>query len=152
MLVVNNVAMMTIFEAISFFLFNGLILRIIWKWYFDVQKLHVLLRLLLHFVKPSFRKVLLFFSYFQQHWVLFFYPFWLEREENEWYVNFILHLFNYQFVRPSSDSHFAFLHFFFLGMFLIPVSCTMSWPSVHSSSGTLSIRSSPLNLFLTSTV
>ena len=24
------------------------------------------------------------------------------------------------------DSHFAFLHFFFLGMVLIPVSCTMS--------------------------
>ena len=45
-----------------------------------------------------------------------------------------------------------FLHFFFLGMVLIPVSCTMSQTSVHSSSGTLSIRSSPLNLFLTSTV
>ena len=54
--------------------------------------------------------------------------------------------------KASSDSHFSFLHFFFLGMFLIPVSCTMSQTSVHSSSGTLSIRSSPLNLFLTSTV
>ena len=32
----------------------------------------------------------------------------------------------------------AFLHFFFLGMVLIPVSCTMSRTSVHSSSGTLS--------------
>ena len=52
----------------------------------------------------------------------------------------------------SSDSHFAFLHFFFLGMVLIPVSYTMSLTSVHSSSGTLSIRSSPLNLFVTSTV
>ena len=31
----------------------------------------------------------------------------------------------------SSDSHFAFLHFFFLGMALIPASCTMSWTSVH---------------------
>ena len=39
--------------------------------------------------------------------------------------------------KASSDSHFAFLHFFFLGMVLIPVSCTRSWPSVHSSSGTL---------------
>ena len=28
----------------------------------------------------------------------------------------------------------------------------MSWTSIHSSSGSLSIRSSPLNLFLTSTV
>src|SRR5574337_864157 len=28
--------------------------------------------------------------------------------------------------KASSDSHFVFLHFFFLGMVLIPVSCTMS--------------------------
>ena len=35
---------------------------------------------------------------------------------------------------------------------LIPVSCTMSWTSVHSSSCTISIRSNPLNLFLTSTL
>ena len=54
--------------------------------------------------------------------------------------------------KGSSDRHFAFLHFIFLGMVLIPVSCTMSGTLVHSSSGTLSIRSSPLNLFLTSTV
>ena len=37
-------------------------------------------------------------------------------------------------------------------LIFIPVSCTMSRTSVHSSSGTLSIRSRPLNLFLTSTV
>ena len=54
--------------------------------------------------------------------------------------------------KASSDSYFAFLHFFFLGMVLIPVSCTMSRTSIHSSSCTLSIRSSPLNLVLTSTV
>ena len=54
--------------------------------------------------------------------------------------------------KASSDSHFAFFHLFFLGMVLLPVSCTMSRNSVHSSSGTLSVRSSPLNLFLTSTV
>ena len=47
------------------------------------------------------------------------------------------------FCKASSDSHFAFLHFFFLGMILIPVSCTMSRTSIHSSSGTLSLRSSP---------
>ena len=46
----------------------------------------------------------------------------------------------------------AILHFFFLGMVLFPISCTMSQTSVHSSSSTLSIRSSPLNLFITSTV
>ena len=39
-----------------------------------------------------------------------------------------------------------------LGMFLLPVSCTISGTSIHSSSGFLSIRFSPLNLFLTSTV
>ena len=40
--------------------------------------------------------------------------------------------------KTSSDNHFAFLHFFFLGMVLIPVSCTMSWTSIQSSSGILS--------------
>ena len=53
--------------------------------------------------------------------------------------------------KVSSDIHFAFLHFFSMGNVLIPVSYTMSQTSVHSSSGSLSIRSSPLNLFLTST-
>ena len=36
----------------------------------------------------------------------------------------------------SSDIHFAVLHFFSLGMFLLPVFCTMSRTSIHSSSGT----------------
>ena len=40
--------------------------------------------------------------------------------------------------KGSSDNHFAFLHFFFLGMVLVPASCTMSWTSVNNSSGTLS--------------
>ena len=40
--------------------------------------------------------------------------------------------------KPSSDSHFAFLHFFSMGMVLIPVSCMMSRTSLHGSSGTLS--------------
>ena len=40
--------------------------------------------------------------------------------------------------KASSDNHFALLHFFILGMGLIPASCTMSRISVHSSSGTLS--------------
>ena len=47
--------------------------------------------------------------------------------------------------KPSSDSHFGFFHFFFLEMVFIFASCTMSWTSVHSSSGTLCIRSNPLN-------
>ena len=40
--------------------------------------------------------------------------------------------------KASSDSHFAFLHFFFLATFLIPISCTMSLTYIHSSSGILS--------------
>ena len=54
--------------------------------------------------------------------------------------------------KASTDSHFVFLHFFFLGMVLITASYTRSWTSTHSSSFTLSIRSNPLNLFVTSTV
>src|SRR5574340_922874 len=34
--------------------------------------------------------------------------------------------------KASPDSHFAFLHFFSMGMVLIPVSCTMSRTSFHS--------------------
>ena len=48
--------------------------------------------------------------------------------------------------KASPDSHFAFWHFFSVGMVLIPVSCTMSRTSFHSSSGTLYIRSRLLNL------
>ena len=45
--------------------------------------------------------------------------------------------------KASSDSHFAFLPFFSMGMVLIPVSYTMSQTSFHNSLGTLSIRSRP---------
>ena len=48
--------------------------------------------------------------------------------------------------KAFSDNHFAFLHFFFLGMILITVSSTMSRTSIHSFSGTLSFRCNPLNL------
>ena len=34
--------------------------------------------------------------------------------------------------KASSNNHFAFLHFFFLGMVLIHASCIMSWISRHS--------------------
>ena len=40
--------------------------------------------------------------------------------------------------KSSSDKHFDFLHFFFLGMV-----CAVSQTSVHSPSGALSIRSNP---------
>ena len=40
--------------------------------------------------------------------------------------------------KASPHNHVSFLHFFFLGMVLFSASCTMSWTSVYSSSGTLS--------------
>ena len=52
----------------------------------------------------------------------------------------------------SSENNFAFLHFSFLGMVLVTTYCTMLQTSIHSSSGTLSTRSNPLNLFFISTV
>ena len=63
----------------------------------------------------------------------------------------LLLFFSQLFVRPPQTS-ICFFHFFSMGMVLIAVSYRMSWTSFHSSSGTLSIRSRPLNLFLTSTV
>ena len=39
--------------------------------------------------------------------------------------------------KASSDSHFALLHFFCLGMVLVTASCRMLQTSVHSPSGTL---------------
>ena len=54
--------------------------------------------------------------------------------------------------KASSANQFAFLHVFYLRMVFITSSCTMSQTSVHSSSGTPSIRSNPLNLLVTSTV
>ena len=54
--------------------------------------------------------------------------------------------------KASSDNHSAFLHFFFFGMVLVTTSCTVLWTSNYSSSGTLSTRSNPLNLFVISTI
>ena len=47
--------------------------------------------------------------------------------------------------KAFSENHFAFLNFF-LGLVLITSSCTMLQISIQSSSGTLSVRSNPLNL------
>ena len=52
--------------------------------------------------------------------------------------------------KASSANHFAFLLLFFFGMVLF--ACTILLTSVHSSSGTLLTKSSPLNLFVMSTV
>ena len=44
------------------------------------------------------------------------------------------------------------LNFFFLGLVLVTASYTILWTSIHISSGSLSTRSNPLNLFVTFTV
>ena len=46
----------------------------------------------------------------------------------------------------------CFLHSFFLGVVLVTASCIILQTFIHSSSGILSTRSNPLNLFITSTV
>ena len=46
--------------------------------------------------------------------------------------------------KASSDNHFAFVHFFFLGMVSITSSYSVSPTSVRSSPGTPSNRSNPL--------
>ena len=51
-----------------------------------------------------------------------------------------------------TDNHFAFFHFLFLRMVLVIASCTALQTSIHNSSGTLSTRSNPLNLFVIPTV
>ena len=45
--------------------------------------------------------------------------------------------FSQLFVRPPQTAILLFLHFFSMGMVLIPVSCKMSGTFVHSLSGTL---------------
>ena len=54
--------------------------------------------------------------------------------------------YNVQNIIISDCSHFAFLHFFSMGMVLITASCTMPRTFVYSSLGTLSSRSNPLNV------
>ena len=68
------------------------------------------------------------------------------------YIFPFLLCFSQLFVRASQTNILPFLHFFFLGMVLIAMSYTMLWTSIHSSSGTLSMRSNSLNLFVTSIV
>ena len=50
--------------------------------------------------------------------------------------------------KTSLDNHFAFLHFFLLGMVLITTFCALLWTSVHNSSGTLSDPIPPVCLSL----
>ena len=84
------------------------------------------------------------------HSIIFLYFFALITEFKWVYLSFsplpFIPLLFTAICKASSDNHFAFLHFFFLGMVLVPASCTISQTSIHSSSSTLSIRSNHLNL------
>ena len=99
------------------------------------------------FLKRSLVFAILFFSSISLHWSLskaFVYLFdILWNYAFRWtYLSFsplpFTSLLFTAICKAFPDNHFAFLHFFFLGMVLITSSCTMSWTSVHSSSGTLS--------------
>ena len=112
------------------------------------------------FVKRSLVLPILLFSSISLHWSLskaFLSLLAIWNSAFKWlYLSFSTlpftsHLFT-AISKACSDSHFSFLHFFFGGMVVIPVSCTMSRTSIHSSSGPLSIKSIPWKLFLTSTV
>ena len=105
----------------------------IFAWYFPLVSLV--------FLKRSLVFPILFFYSTSLHWSL-----------RKAFLSLLSFLFSFAFHLSSFHSYFAFLRFFSMGMVLIPVSCTMSQTSVHSSSGTLFIKSSHLNLFLTSTV
>ena len=60
--------------------------------------------------------------------------------------------FSQLFVRPAQTTILPFCISFSWGWVLITTFCTVLGTSIHSSSGTLSIRSNPLNLFVTSTI
>ena len=112
------------------------------------------------FLKRSLVFPILFFSSISLHWSLkaFFISSCYSLELCiQMLISFLFSLaFRFSsfhsYFKASPDSHCAFLHLFSMGMVLIRVSYTMLWTSFHTSSGTLSIRSRPLNLFLTSTV
>ena len=106
------------------------------------------------FLKRSLVFPILLFYSISLHWLLkkAFYLFLLFLEIC--IQTLISFLFSFAFRLSSFHSYlwglprkpFCFFAFLFHGMVLIPVSCTLSWTSIHSSSGTLSIRSRPLNL------
>ena len=76
-------------------------------------------------LRKAFLSLLLFFWNSAFRWIcLFFFPLPISS------------LLFSPICKASSDNHFAFLHFFFLGMVLITTSYTMLGTSVHSSSDT----------------
>ena len=113
------------------------------------------------FLKRSLVFPILFFTLFlyTDHWgrlsylsLLFFGTLHSNGNIFPFLLCFSLLFFSQLFVRPAQTAILLSWISFSWGWVFIPVSCRMSQTSIHSSSGTLSIRFSPLNLFLTSTV
>ena len=98
------------------------------------------------FLKRSLVFPILLFSSISLHWSLskafFSWVFFGTLHSNGYIFPFLLCLlllfYSQLICKASADNHFAFVHFFFLGMVLITASCKMSWTSIHNSSGTLS--------------
>ena len=98
------------------------------------------------FLKSSLVFLILLFSSIYLHWslrkaflsllvILWNSAFkWVYLSFSPW---FLFLFFSQLFVRPPQTAILPFLHFFFLAMVLIPVSCTVLWTFVHSSSDIL---------------
>ena len=84
----------------------------------------------IHLERPSYLSLLFFGSFF---------------------FSFVFHFSSQLFERPPR-APFCLFAFLLLGNCLITAPCTVLQTSVHSSSGTLFIRSNPLSLFVTATV
>ena len=65
---------------------------------------------------------------------------------------FLLLFFPQLFVKSPETITLPSCSSFLGGMVFVTASCTMLWTSVRSYSGTISVRSNPLNLFIMSTV
>ena len=110
------------------------------------------------FLKRSLVFPILLFSSISLHWSLSYLSllFFGTLHSNGYIFPFLIFFsrifFSKLFVTPPQTAILLFLHLFFLGLVLITTFCTISQISTHSSLGTLSIRSNPLNLFVTSTV
>ena len=91
-------------------------------------------------LKKSFLSLLAIFWYYVFDWIyLSHFPLLL------------ISLHSSTIYKVSSDNHFAFLLLFSLRIILCAASCKILCTSLHSSSGTPLNRSSPLNIFVTST-
>jgi len=88
------------------------------------------------------------FCYFSKGWYRSQMSKLEEKMESVWI--FLIAYLIYSFIQLTCTKHLLVrqalhsifdMHFFSMGMLLIPISCTMSWTSVHSSLGTLSLKS-----------